>query len=529
MCLQGMARVKGKRLPVAKQKYRRRYAWTAAECSGPKDAGKSHKGKKLNQWQPSNMQKAIEEFHTQGTSDHVLSIRGLARAWNVPYRTLRNRIVGKVSGCKHASGRPTVLSSSEEQELVAVISDMARVGFPLTGKDVRQLAYDYAEQKGLKVFSEKAQCAGYYWFDNFIKRYPQLSVKKAENLSAARAMAVNETQINKWFEQYGALLERLGVKDNPTHLWNFDETGMQNIHNAKRVVGLTGEDAYNVTAMEKGETSTYLAGINAVGTTVPPLIIHKGKVIGKNWKNGAPYGAIVRATPTGWITKEVFLEYGKMFVKFLQDHKLVDGLPHVVVMDNHHSHTFNLEVLQLLKDNSVVVFGLPSHTSHILQPLDKVPFSILKSKWNEEMRLYTRNTGGKALTKAEFFRVFNPCFEQAMTTEHAQAGFRGTGLFPVNVKAINPAAFAPSRTTERAVEPDNGVGDVEPLSTDVIQRDWVLTANQTQSTASSPPECNNQMPVHPEPTLSAPQTDALGTGVSYFLLHSDEACALQLI
>lgn len=521
MWLQGMARVKGKRLPAAKQKYRRHAGMPLpAECSSPKDAGKSHKGKKLNQWKPGNMQKAIEEFHAQGTgtSDHVLSIRGLARAWNVPYRTLRNRIVGKVSGCKYASGRPTVLSSSEEQELVAVISDMALVGFPLTGKDVRQLAYDYAEQKGLKVFSEKAQCAGYYWFDNFIKRYPQLSVKRAENLSAARAMAVNETQINKWFEQYCALLERLGVKDNPSHLWNFDETGMQNIHNAKRVVGLTGENAYNVTAMEKGETSTYLAEINAVGTTVPPLIIHKGKVIGKNWKNGAPYDAVVRATPSGGITKEVFLEYGKMFVKFLKDHKLVDGLPHVVVMDNHHSHTFNMEVLQLFKDNSVVVFGLPSHTSHILQPLDKVPFSILKSKWNEQMRLYTRNTGGKALTKSEFFRVFNPCFEQAMTTEHAQAGFRGTGLFPVNVKAINPVAFAPSRTTERALESDNGV-DVEPLSTDVTQRDRVLTANQTQPTVSCPSECNDQPPVHPEPTTSsAPQTDALGTEVGHCLL-----------
>ena len=68
------------------------------------------------------------------------------------------------------------------------------------------------------------------------------------------------------------------------------------------------------------------------------------------------------------------------------------------------------------------------------------------------MRLYTRNTGGKALTKPEFFRVFNPAFSKAMTTEHAQAGFRGTGLFPVNAKAIDIAAFAPSKTTERSMD-----------------------------------------------------------------------------
>lgn len=289
-----------------------------------------------------------------------------------------------------------------------------------------------------------------------------LSVKNAQNLSTARAMAVNETQVNQWFEKYGELLEKLGIKNNPSHLWNFDETGMQNIRNAQRVVALTGQQAYNVTALEEGETSTCLAGINAVGTTVPPLIIHKGKVIGKDWKKGAPYDAVVRAMPRGWITKELFLEYGKMFVKFLKEQRLMDGLPHVVVMDNHHSHTFNMEFLQLMKNNNIVVFGLPSHTSHILQPLDKVPFSVLKSKWNEEMRVYARTTGGKALTKAQFFEVFNPCYEKAMTTEHAQAGFRGSGLFPINVKAIDPSAFAPSKTTERPLDIDSAVSDFPP-------------------------------------------------------------------
>jgi len=82
---------------------------------------------------------------------------------------------------------------------------------------------------------------------------------------------------------------------------------MQNIHDAKRVVSLA---VYNITAMERGETSTYLAGINAAGKAVPPLIIHKGKTVGKNWKNGAPYNSVVRASPSGWITKEIFLEYG---------------------------------------------------------------------------------------------------------------------------------------------------------------------------------------------------------------------------
>jgi len=36
-----------------------------------------------------------------------------------------------------------------------------------------------------------------------------------------------------------------------------------------------------------GDTSTYLARIDAVGTTVPLLIIHKGKVIRKGLEEGS--------------------------------------------------------------------------------------------------------------------------------------------------------------------------------------------------------------------------------------------------
>jgi len=40
-------------------------------------------------------------------------MRSLATAWLVPYHTLRKRLVGKVTGYGHASGRPSVLSKHE--------------------------------------------------------------------------------------------------------------------------------------------------------------------------------------------------------------------------------------------------------------------------------------------------------------------------------------------------------------------------------------------------------------------------------
>jgi len=52
------------------------------------------------------MENAIKEFRqqTQYPSGQLMSMRSLARAWQVPYGTLRNKLVGKVKRYGHVSG-----------------------------------------------------------------------------------------------------------------------------------------------------------------------------------------------------------------------------------------------------------------------------------------------------------------------------------------------------------------------------------------------------------------------------------------
>jgi len=117
----------------------------------------------------------------------------------------------------------------------------------------------------------------------------------------------------------------------------------------------------------------------------------------------------VTVSPSGWVTKEIFAQFGLLFLNFLHNKGyLGHDRAHVVILDNHHSHLFNLEFLKLMKDNNIHVIGLPPHTSHWLQPLDKVHFGVLKKAWNKEVRAFTRDTVGKKVEKSDFFRVFNP-------------------------------------------------------------------------------------------------------------------------
>jgi len=190
----------------------------------------------------------------------------------------------------HLLGKKTVLRYSAEQELAQHIKDLAAVGFPCSCDDVTRLAYDYATQNQIPGFSDKKKtksrlllvCWLYASFPravNQIRREPVLASCNEHEPNSGR----------QWFDKYAEILQRLGIRDSPRYIWNFDETACQNIHYANEVVGQVGVATYNITATEKGETSTALIGINALGKSPPPVIIHKGKNVGKGWSNGAPY------------------------------------------------------------------------------------------------------------------------------------------------------------------------------------------------------------------------------------------------
>lgn len=178
--------------------------------------------------------KSLSSKTDTSTGEHKLTLRAISRAYGVPFESLRRRIKGSITKAhQHQLGKKTVLPVSCEKELAEHIKNLASAGFPCTRDDIRKLAYEYAVRVGIKGFSEKKGTAGYYWFNGFMQRFPELSVKSAENLSVPRAMSMNRTQVSQWFAMYEAILNRLDIRDCPTHIWNFDETGCQNIHDSR--------------------------------------------------------------------------------------------------------------------------------------------------------------------------------------------------------------------------------------------------------------------------------------------------------
>ena len=61
---------------------------------------------------------------------------------------------------------------------------------------------------------------------------------EAKNLSIARAMAANELNVHKWFDEYQEILKDLGI-NSPEQIWSGDETGVQNVPKEQSVLGTT--------------------------------------------------------------------------------------------------------------------------------------------------------------------------------------------------------------------------------------------------------------------------------------------------
>ena len=324
-------------------------------------------------------------------------------------------------------------------------------GFPLTIAKVCQLAYQFTYVNGIKGFSDDTQQAGRKWLRGFLKRHPDIKLKTAKNLSIARAMGANPTVIQKWFDLLENIKSTKGIH-TPCQIWSGDETGVQNVPKEKKVLGVKNIRTFQQVSGEQGETSTILTFVNAAGQSVPPLVIHKGARVQETWQVKAPGQMKLAATERGYITKSKFHDYGITFIKYLKANGLADKT-NLLIIDGHKSHLYNLPFYDAMRANDIEVLTIPPHTSHLLQPLDSVPFAQFKKSWEGHLMKYNNSHSGRALNKVNFWDVFVPAWNHSICPKNIIAGFKKTGIFPHNPHAIPPEAMAPSIITDHTHNP----------------------------------------------------------------------------
>jgi hypothetical protein len=115
--------------------------------------------------------------------------------------------------------------------------------------------------------------------------------------------------------------------------------------------------------------TTNLVCVNAAGEILPPFIIYAAKNLNPQWTFGGPPGSQYAVSESGWITKDLFFKWFKWFVDYTQN----VSKPVLLIMDNHACH-ISIEVIEMAKQNQILLLLLPPHCTHSLQPLDTVTF-----------------------------------------------------------------------------------------------------------------------------------------------------------
>ncbi|GFN81886.1 tigger transposable element-derived protein [Plakobranchus ocellatus] len=325
----------------------------------------------------------------------------------------------------------------------------------LSVKAARQLAYNYAKRNN-KVYPapwDKNNESEIDWFYGLMSRHNNLRIRMPETTSIARAVAFNRFNVMVFFDNFEEILSRGGVKFDPNRLyvepgrdWNSDCPICYTYSTEKgaKQVGL-------LTSTEKGNLVTICACVNAAGNALPPAYIFPRVHFKDHMLNGAPNGSRGFATSSGWMNRELFPQVLRHFLNLMNVSK---DNPGILVMDNHDSHT-TLEVIDVARENGLIILTFPPHCIHRMQPLDVSVFGPFKAYYNRACTDHLLSNQGKSLTAYDLASISSTAFYKAFTIENVQAEFRKCGIFPMNRNVFSEDAFLSSKPFDRPQLQDN--------------------------------------------------------------------------
>jgi hypothetical protein len=163
----------------------------------------------------------------------------------------------------------------------------------------------------------------------------------------------------------------------------------------------------------------------------------------------------------------------------------MSGKPIVLVYDGHGSRIAD-EMIELALKNNNILFCLPPHTTHQLQPLDVGVFGPVQTAWSDRCDIVVETTGEGIPRKRVVVEYM--IAQKAAFTEHIiLQAWRRSGIRPFNPGIFTEADYAPSNTTSTVPKLPTTFPSCEP------PEEWVLPSSDDPDFEPSTADgCNNQ-------------------------------------
>ena len=115
----------------------------------------------------------------------------------------------------------------------------------------------------------------------------------------------------------------------------------------------------------------------------------------------------------GWTDQELFqLWFKNHFLKYA-----VPNHPLLLLLDGHSSH-YEPSSIEFARENGIILFCLPPHTTQDSQPLDTAVFGPLKRHWSDVCHTCFQNNPGIVISKLNFIALFEGMAKSSYSCQH---------------------------------------------------------------------------------------------------------------
>ncbi|KAF8241457.1 DDE-domain-containing protein, partial [Wilcoxina mikolae CBS 423.85] len=266
------------------------------------------------------------------------------------------------------------------------------------------------------------------WITRFLNRHPILVARFASRKDRQRAYASNPHTIQTDFQKLGKVMRARRFSDKA--ITNIDEKGfVMGISPRTKVVTRRGKKNPRIKQDGKREFIPALEEVSADGFVFTPYLIGKGSVHIFGWyKNvgGEDQNARRAVSPKGWTDSKIgYYWLTNVYDPISKAH--CPGEPRLLILDGHVSH-INYKFLTFCEANDIVVFCLPLHSTHVLQPLDVALFAPLQLAYRQAIEDYFLTTA-IGINRDLFFPLYKETHQQAYTLRNITVAFKNAELY----------------------------------------------------------------------------------------------------
>ncbi|KAL8377085.1 hypothetical protein RB595_007971 [Gaeumannomyces hyphopodioides] len=351
-----------------------------------------------------------------------------ARHYGIKARTLQRRRKGARSLSSNG-GHNKALNEAEELALLAWVNWRQSIGSAITSVTLLQAVNSIVSKRAIPPARDITK----RWAQKWLTQHKNL-LKRTRGTPRAvqRRAAQDRAVLREWFDAYKLCVDTHSISDENS--WNSDEAGFRvGVFDGNLVWCYLDIEVWFQSDPDRRSLVTVIETCSAAGFTIPPFVIMAGvNINGKHVQNSLDPGTVLTTSESGWTDDLVALEWLDHFLENTKPSAPTDY--RLLLIDNHGSH-LTFPFWKKCQRAKVVLFPLPPHTTHKLQPLDVGIFSAYKRAHQTDLSRQIE-LGAADYDRPEFLDGLKNMRRRAFKVSTVKSAWAKCGLSPFNPQVV---------------------------------------------------------------------------------------------